>query len=97
MENIKSSPEENQEAIAEAVRLLEYYDTHPTEVPELFINQAMLRRLVQMSQYKLPQMARMANGLKRVLRYAKSFGPVDEMREIVHICERALCINDSQK
>jgi hypothetical protein len=47
---IKSTPEQDAAALAAIKAELEYYDTHPTEVSELFIDQAHLRRLVQMAE-----------------------------------------------
>lgn len=42
-----STPEQDREAIEHIKAELEYYDKHPTTVPEIFIPQDMLRRLVQ--------------------------------------------------
>jgi hypothetical protein len=51
MLRIESTPEEDRDAINLIIRELEHYDTHPTQVPELFIPQDVLRRVIQLVRY----------------------------------------------
>jgi len=50
MERIQSTPAEDAYALKFIITELEFYDNHPTEVDEIFIPQAFLRRLVQLVQ-----------------------------------------------